>query len=120
MPLQLQSTCAVFGCLLLLFMLYLCGFVLTNSQLPPHLPFCRFPSLLYLFTPSPLCLQLPRPSPSSYSTSPASSSSSAQAASSFSGNRPYSLRNASTSVAKNSSLKCLLTARKFPSNSPAL
>lgn len=55
-----------------------------------------------------------------YSTSPASSSPSAHALNSFSGRRPYSLRNPSTSVAKNSSLKLLVIAKKFPSNSPAL
>lgn len=55
-----------------------------------------------------------------YSTSPPSSSSSAHAAKSFSGKRPYSLRNPSTSVAKNSSVKRLVTDRKLPTSSPAL
>lgn len=55
-----------------------------------------------------------------YSTLCPSSSSSPHAENSFSGKRPYSLRKASTSVAKNSLPKCLVTNRKLPSNSPAL
>lgn len=108
---------------------YLCVCVcpfLSSFAVTFTLPIC--PLLAFILSPWLACFSSLPHSPnyhfslylSFYSTPPSSSSSSAHAANSFSGNRPYSLRNASRSVAKNSSLKCCVTARKFPSNSPAL